>query len=127
VAPSWLGRFFVPKGRKIEFRVNGEKYGVEAYSQGRYFTVTAEHWNNPPLVLRPIQAAVEKALAIAEDLQQRFPLSSATGNSGAGSASRSTSDSSGSTGADNTSADSTNSSSSSSDFIAPGQRHDAIT
>ena len=104
---KFFGRFSVPKGRKIEFWVNGEKCGVEAYSQGRYFTVTSEHWKNPPLDLRPIQAADENALKIADDLNQRYPPPGATGSS----------DSSSTGGAN---------ASSSSGPIPPGQRHEAI-
>jgi hypothetical protein len=117
---KFFGRFFVPRGRKFEFWINGEKCGVEAYSQGRYFRVTADHWNNPPLVLRPIQAAVEKALEIAVDLNQRYPPPTANSNSSAGSATGTGSTNSGSSGAGSTN------SSSSSGAILPGQRHDAI-
>jgi putative DNA primase/helicase len=48
------------QGRKIEFYVASIKCAVEAYSQGRFFSVTGQRWLNAPLEIRPHQADVAR-------------------------------------------------------------------
>ena len=59
----------LPRGRKIEFNQGDIKCAVEAYSYGRFFTVTGRRWKPwTPYKLNEHQADVEAALAIAAKL-----------------------------------------------------------
>jgi len=70
----FLTSFRLERGRKLEFWINGEKCSFEAYSQGRYCTITGDRWRNAPLIFGCHQEAVEDGLRIAEELSRKFPL-----------------------------------------------------
>ena len=82
ISPSGRGikiwcRGALKQGRKIEFHIDGVKCGVEAYSQGRYFTCTGDRWQNAPLSIMPHQADIETALEIAAKLAKPSPAAEA--------------------------------------------------
>jgi hypothetical protein len=87
VSPSGRGiKIFcqgkLQKGRKIEFYVGGVKRAVEAYSSGRFFTVTGRRWQNAPFQITPHQADIETALEIADKLKKTSPAAAASDPTG---------------------------------------------
>jgi putative DNA primase/helicase len=83
VSPSGSGlkiwcQASLTRGRKIEFRVDGVKCAVEAYSQSRFFTLTGRRWLNSPLDLRPHGPDIEMALEVAANLAKVAPAAAAS-------------------------------------------------
>jgi AAA domain/Primase C terminal 1 (PriCT-1) len=82
ISPSGRGikiwcRGRLERGRKIEFTIDGVKCGVEAYSWGRFFTVTGQRWQGAPLSITPHQADIDTALEIAGKLAKPSPAAEA--------------------------------------------------
>lgn len=65
------------QGRKIEFHMDGEKCAVEAYSHGRFFTVTGNRWQDAPLQVTAHQPDIEAALEVAGKLAKPGPAAAA--------------------------------------------------
>jgi putative DNA primase/helicase len=87
ISPSNRGikiwtRAKLASGTKIEFLAGGEKCAVEAYSQGRYFTVTGRRIAESSGNIRPHQAEVEKTLEIARKLVGKAKFNGAAGAAG---------------------------------------------